>query len=87
MFLTMMFFFDRFSFPRNGVSPNSNVKNTKTCVMKDVWLQMVATLNTDQNTVQWLHGKKFKHKSILNKSLINNYGYMLDIESNRFSEK
>lgn len=64
-------FVHRFSSQRNGDSPNSIVNVMKNSVTKDVWLQMVATLNTDQNTVQWLHGKRFKLKSTLTKFLFN----------------
>lgn len=63
--------FYRSSSRRNGDSPNSIAHVTKNSATKDVWLQMVATLNTDQNTVHWLHGKRFKLKSMLNKFLFN----------------
>lgn len=63
--------FHRFSSQRNGVSPNSIAHVMKSSVTMDVWRMMGATSNTDQNTVQWLHGKKFKLKSSMNKSDIN----------------
>lgn len=54
----------RFSFRKNGDSRNSIAHVMRSSVMRVAWHKTVAMSNTDQSMVQWLHGKRFKPKSI-----------------------